>query len=367
MRSLRSRLRRSVLARCALALGLVGAVSTAAPAWACGCGAYVPGQGTARVSDEMALVTWDGHQEQITLRLTVQSSSATAALIVPTPAPATVELADPNLFRDLGTITQPIVKKRRNWFPSWWHDNAANRSGPSAGAAGGAPPVSVVSRQDLGPLDVVTLSATDAGALQPWLDTNGFVPNPRLAEVARPYVDEGWTFMAARLRPEADAALAGTLQPIRLNFASSQVVYPMRLSALATTTQQLTLYLLADHRLDPVGGGGSIAFADWVEPKVVAPLGPSPLRPIITSRRFLTKYTEAISDPARITSDERFSVAADDGVVREVIYEDVDVRIAGMAPILAGIVFVFGAAVIVALVRAARSGRWSAPPPAPPT
>jgi hypothetical protein len=107
-----------------------------------------------------------------------------------------------------------------------------------------------------------------------------------------------------------------------------------------------------------------VSFADWVEPKLVEPLGPSPLRDIITSRRFLTKYTEAISNPATVTSDERFTSATDDTVVREVIYEDDDVRIFGMAPILAGIVVVLVVAVIVAVVRAARAGRWSAPPAA---
>ena len=41
-------------------LAAAAALSIASPAWACGCGAYVPDNPGAAVADERALIAWDG-------------------------------------------------------------------------------------------------------------------------------------------------------------------------------------------------------------------------------------------------------------------------------------------------------------------
>ena len=43
--------------------GLVSSV--ASPAWACGCGAYIPDQAGASVTDERAMIAWDGSTQDI--------------------------------------------------------------------------------------------------------------------------------------------------------------------------------------------------------------------------------------------------------------------------------------------------------------
>src|SRR5437868_4617836 len=75
----RARVTAVVLALFALQLG-----SLVSPAWACGCGALVPGGSRqVAVGREASVVRWDGRQEQIVMRLTVSGDARRAAWIMP--------------------------------------------------------------------------------------------------------------------------------------------------------------------------------------------------------------------------------------------------------------------------------------------
>src|SRR3954467_10223868 len=70
--------------------------SLIAPAYACGCGAMIPGARTrVTVGREESVVRWDGRQEQIVMSLTVGGDAERAAWIMPVPHRATVRLGDP--------------------------------------------------------------------------------------------------------------------------------------------------------------------------------------------------------------------------------------------------------------------------------
>ena len=87
---------------------LVG--GTGAPAAACACGGIVSSDLGARVTGEQALLAMNGGTETIVMRLDVDSVADNAALIVPTPAPATVTAAGPGLFPELERLTAPRVE-----------------------------------------------------------------------------------------------------------------------------------------------------------------------------------------------------------------------------------------------------------------
>ena len=135
----------------------------------------------------------------------------------------------------------------------------------------------MVGREHLGPFDVARLTATDPGALADWLDENGFQLPDRLDNALRPYVDQGWEYVAIRLAPaDADSVLGGALDPLHLTFASDRLVYPMRLSKLARTEQHLRLYVLAAHRMEPrstIGGDApEVTYAGRIPAKSGGPL-----------------------------------------------------------------------------------------------
>lgn len=326
----------------ALVLGMALAL-TWSTADACGCGVYIPREGDANVSQERALIRWDGQTEDIVMALGVLGQSKEAAVILPVPSPAKVKLGDAKVFDALQELTKPRVEKQYGLFPSLMM---------GAGAAPtGAAPVSLLERQTLGPFDVSSLAATDANALGDWLKTNGYDFPPEIAAAMEPYVAKNWFYVAVRLTPGANgAALKGMLDPLWVTFASDKIVYPMRPSALARSSLGIFLYVLADHRVEkPMSfGEETISFADWVEPANLEK--DSPLAPFISRKYFLTKVAERISTPSQIDDDYVFNFSAKDDTYHQVVYETVyDI---GGVPILF-LAFCLGCMLPVALIFAA--------------
>jgi Uncharacterized protein conserved in bacteria (DUF2330) len=280
------------------------AVSWAAPtgvAAACGCGAYSPGaHGQASVPMETALIRWSGDgSEDVYLSLSVTSTVTTGALLFPVPDPnATVDTGPATLFDDLDGLTS----------------SAVTGQGPpqaEAGAPGapGLPAVSIQNRQVVGPLEVVTLLPRSPAALADWLPAHGFAAKPALAVAARPYTDQGWAFLAVRIRPGPGqkAALRGRLDPLHIHFATTSPVYPMRLSAMATKPEQVRLYTLAPGRttLNTATPGMRMTWSGAV--RLFS--GRDAIGRVLTgSARFLTRF-DGVLRPRSVVDDFRFGGA----------------------------------------------------------
>ena len=305
-------------------LVLVGSgsiLSLASPAWACGCGAYIPDSSGPSVATERALVTWDGTIEDIVMSFNVSGSSETAAWVMPVPSAAEVSLGDAKLFEELGRITAPRVEYRDDWWPKFdWLASGSDSGADTAGAPRGAA-VNVLDRQRIGPFDVTRLSAGDSTALAKWLADNGFPRPEGLDENLSHYVAERWELVAVKLAPaEAGDALTGDLQPLRLTFASDTVVYPMRLSRSAKVPQTVDLYVLADHRMDPAsvpvaGTEPTLQFAGQLD-GVTAP----GLAPYLPKGTYLTRWNDFIREPGSIDGDYAFSRAEADTPFQRVVY-----------------------------------------------
>jgi len=307
------------LLHCAIAFSAVlAAVLLAIPAAACGCGGYIPHDGVASVSGERALLRWDGQREQLVVALDVLGTSTEAALVLPVPSRAAVKLGDARVWTDLQQLTAPTVRHE---------SRPAVRGpvllGPGAGApAPTVPPVTVLDRQILGPFDVSNLAATDADALVRWLNENGYSLSAGLARSLKPYVDEGWYYVAIRLRPGSGNTLKGSLDPLWLTFDATSPVYPMRASANATARENVTLYVLAEHRVQKLEsfGDSAVPFAAWIEPSTLA--AGSPLGPFVDRRLFLTEFRDTV-EPARVNDDFHIRFADADETHRDeiVVYD----------------------------------------------
>jgi hypothetical protein len=309
-----------------LVLFLGGLVSSvAAPAWACGCGAYIPDRAGASVVDERAMVAWDGKTQDILMSFNVSGSSDKAAWIMPVPSAAQVSLGDTEVFEELGRLTAPRVEYRDSWWPTFtWLLPSAASSLESAGAPGGA--VNVLGRQRIGPFDVTRLAANDPTALATWLADKGFPRPDGLDANLAPYIADHWEIVAIQLAPaQAGESLSGDLQPLRLSFTSDKLVYPMRLSRSATTPQTVDLYVLADHRMDPTsvpvaGQKPSLEFAGHVERADNSPA----LAAYVGDGAFLTHWNDYIYEPELIDGDYVFEPAMSDTPFQHVIYRTRD-------------------------------------------
>jgi hypothetical protein len=332
-------------------------LTVAAPAHACACGGVLdqPGADTA-VSNETALVVWEGASETILLRLSTRSEAVHAGLLVPTPTAASVSLGDERVFGDLARVTQAREETRWSLFGP-----PLLRSEGDGGSAGGPPGgVDVIRTVDLGPLRATTLTAADATALNAWMRANHYQSTSDMQRAVQPYIDEGWSFVAVQLNA-ASATLDGDLPPIEMTFASDRAVYPMRMSSVAAESQQPTVYVLAAHRMertDPVALGATrpdLRFAGRISrDDVTSPA----LEDWLGSASYLTLTTQWLPDPSLIVSDFTFGRAPDDTPYQAVVYDDTYLLPGDLGALLI-LVLVGGAVWLV--VRLLRRRRVPAP------
>jgi hypothetical protein len=343
----------------AVVLATLANVVVAAPGYACACGAVVPPVGgQAAMNHEVALLHWDGSSETIVMQLALNADTNNVALIVPTPTPATVTEGDKATFAELDKLTAPRVEQRRHWVLG---EPGSSAPAPLEAAAPRGP--TVVNQVHLGPLEATTLAGGDLSGLQKWLDDNGYAIRPAVSDALGPYVRDGWSFVAMRLT--STDPIVGGLNPVRMTFPSTQLVYPMRLSVAAPGPQQVTIFTLSDHRqqrtdADAAAAAGQsvqVQFAGNISAEARDPL----LRELTSSHGgYLTKLAVNIPTPAQISSDFTFGNAANDDAYRQVIYVDRNAVIPIEMIVFAGFLFVVIAVAVPVVIFAVRRRRQRA-------
>lgn len=338
--------RLAATAMVAAAMLIASPVSTAG---ACACGGIVSPDLDARVTGEQSLVALDGNAETIVMRLDLHSTADNAALIVPTPTPATATMAEPGLFAELERLTAPRIELR-----------GTGQTGlDESGTVPGAGPT-VVAQVQLGPVEATTLTGGDRTGVRHWLDSNGYVMRPEVTAQLEPYLTKGWSFVAMRLTGEQP--LSGQLNPVRLDFTSDTMVYPMRMSAAAKDTQHVVVYTLAQHRMqrtDTDAGRQSVT-VDYAGPIGGRPTGRT-LAELGAKNRYLTMISTSIAQPSSITTDFTFGPAPSDEVFQRVVRRG-DESDDGLTLLLAitatvGVVIVAAAVGVIWTVRHRRSLR----------
>jgi len=201
-----------------------------------------PLNGEVSIAGERAIVSLKDGIQTTDLLLDVASSSTESGLIVPTPTPATVSSGELSDFDDVERAILP----RPNYEEDWWGVDTV-----VSAVRDERKTIPVVAKHvKLGPLEATTLAASDSAGLQSWLVENNFVLPSGAAELFQPYVKAGWSFVAIKL--SGDGALSGTLDPVRLTFETSELVYPVRLYQGYTEPHSVRLYVIDDNRVDVV-------------------------------------------------------------------------------------------------------------------
>jgi hypothetical protein len=299
----------------------------AVPAAALACGMPLD----ARIPSEQALIVFAGGRQQIITSVQILSDKPGAAVIFPVPDIPEVEaLSTDTLFSFLAEVTRPLerTEERLVW-----------RNGETAGGAapGG---VNVLGEGIVGGYSVARLQADDPSALEKWLAENGYRAPEGAEPILRAYTDAGWAFVAVKLAPGEQAA--GALKPLRIGFDSQEIVYPMRLGALADRPIDVLLYVLTDHRVDIPGMetqyAGLVAQLDRAPPAELAPIFAAP---------YLTKLRNSAIVPATLSDDFVARRAASDEAFRKVIVRTVFVDAwSRLALPIAGVVVVILASAI---------------------
>jgi hypothetical protein len=357
------------------ALVAVQLLVLARPALACGCGAVLTPQNTA-VADETSLVRFQGTPgagtpgtEDIVMSLRLAGSPSSAAWFLPVPARPTFALADVDLFNTLAQVTAPRIQV----------EGGGGHGRGNAAAAPPQPSVTLLQQQTVGPYQVATLAASDGTALHDWLSAHGYQLPAALASAVQPYAAAGWRYVAVRFDPAAGQQTLGSqLPPLRVTFASPQLVYPMRLTRLASTAQTVRIYVLADHRVRSTGSVGptdsDVGYAGWQDPAST----PDALKALLPHRMFLTRFDQAELAPSGVTDDYHFGWAAHDTAYQRVqvvhqggngddLWDDPFSTVFWLVAILVVVAAVLlGVAALVALLVTGRRHRRAGRAPAPP-
>lgn len=319
-------LRRTAQIVLAALAATIALVVVTPPARACACGGAAPPPGrSVRITQETALVSQAAGRETIVMSLSARADTARAGLLVPTPAPAKPALADRRVFNDLEEQTAPREKVRHHVFgPPVIFDNQLPPASGDGGDRSAPSGVQVLGRVDLGPLEAVSLTATDAGDLHSWLDKHGFAMSAQFEALVTPYLEKGWAFTAMNLTAEGKS-LTGDLPPVSLTFDSDRLTYPMRMSSGAKDTQHVTTYVLADHRVrrtDPTARQGNLrtAYADRIRSSLVTS---ADLKKLSAGQPWLTEFTQTFDRPReQVRSDFTFARAVHDEPVVDYHYTD---------------------------------------------
>lgn len=328
-----------------------GAALVAAPVHACACGALlVPAETDATVAAETAIISWDGHEERIILSLEVDSAASEAALLIPTPSPATVELADHGAFDELADITAPTVRRVDQWWPDWLMREDLDNSDVAQPGETTALPV------DLAGIEVDVLDAANADDLEAWLEENEYTLRDDVAGALKPYIQQEWHFVLIRL--DADS-FTGRLQPLDIRFETNQVVYPMRLS-IAGGPIRVRTYVFAEHRMERTDSmGGSLTWAGEVRP---ADFTGQTLVDLAVEHPFLTAWEQFFYDPrSQVDGDMAFAAASVDEpyeqVYTEVTHRELFGAPAGPTLVFIGLIIVGFGGGIFSMVRRKRRYR----------
>ena len=165
-----------------------------------------------RSPDQHGLLIDRGEEQELVVRVRVTSTPRQLAWVLPLPsAPLTapLELVEGDrLFEYLYHLSAP------RWTEA---EDVVSGAMPSCGDHGAdgdidsAEGVTLLGAKMIGELEVTTLEASSADELVVWLGSNGYRVPEDLAQVAQPYVDRKWVFVAMKLdspiQPEGDVRL----------------------------------------------------------------------------------------------------------------------------------------------------------------
>lgn len=220
-------------------------LGAASPAAACACGGFVDPADQpdgANVMKETAVLSLRDGVETIVMGLALDAERVGSTLLMPTPSVPEVSAAQSGTLREMAAATAP----REVIEYDYWGENpfggGADGGAPGAGATEGAEPT-VHSQERIGDYEVAVLGG-EADGVRSWLTDNGYALSEELSALMDPYAADGWTFTAVRYA--ADAVLSGDVEPLRFDFETEELIYPMRFSQAAETSQTVHLFVLGE-------------------------------------------------------------------------------------------------------------------------
>ncbi len=181
-----------------------------------------------------------GATEDMILKVSVVGEVESFAWIVPFPNEPTVEEEDAQLFRELFDYVE-ARQVRRGW------GNDSKPEGAKAAETPAKAAVEVLSNKVVGSYRVAVVRENTAGALNGWLEENGYQTLDDADDVLSFYREKGYVFACIRVdEAQLDAEEPVDLHPLRFSFKTGGrdgIYFPMKMTGLQETPFDVNLYI----------------------------------------------------------------------------------------------------------------------------
>jgi len=160
------------------------------------------------------------------------------AWIVPFPNEPTVEKEDPKLFEELHNYVERRLAARAK------KPQLKGGKGGAGGALGG---VEVLAKKVVGAFDVAIVREKEKGALNKWLDTEGYQTIDDADDVLAFYREKNYVFACIKVtEAQLNRKEPAGLHPLRFTFKTGGrdgIFFPMKLTGLQTEPFDVNLYV----------------------------------------------------------------------------------------------------------------------------
>jgi hypothetical protein len=180
--------------------------------------------------------------EDLILKIQVEGKADDFAWVVPLPSKPETHAEDAALFAECfdyveARLRPPVKGKRLGGLFN------RTESAPAAEAK----PVEVLSREVVGSYDVAVVKENEAGALNGWLEREGFQELPGAGEVVGFYREKGYVFACMKVTDtELSKSGSAELHPLRFTFETGGrdgIYFPMKLTGLQKGKFDVNLYV----------------------------------------------------------------------------------------------------------------------------
>jgi hypothetical protein len=222
----------SLLFLAALTFGVLIPTTTRA----CACGMLVPENNQEiGMTGERGVVVFDGlkNNEQMAIDFQLDGTSASTALVVPTPVKADISQIKKQVVDDVASLVKP---------PS----PSETPGSIGAAAAKSDNSVQVLERKTVGNFEIAVLKTNSYKDLFDWTKSNGFYLEAEAENPVRTYIDKGFILNVIKLKKDADIS---DINPLKFTFNTKTIFYPLmeiKDSRDSQKDKSLELYLLTD-------------------------------------------------------------------------------------------------------------------------
>ncbi|MBN2016389.1 DUF2330 domain-containing protein [Candidatus Dojkabacteria bacterium] len=231
-------------------------------------------------TEQKALIIYKDGTEDLVISISFSGKASDFGWVVPLPERPEISKVDSSVFKDLSELTRP----KENLLDKIRGDGYI---GPMYGVAEFAAPldagreettVEVIEEESIGIYDYAVLKAGDPEDLRDWMEDNNYnLPSGEKTDgdyypfsstksqselwddalpIFQDYIDDDWYFVTVKVNNKfSDSGGVekqleeGAVDPLRFTFETTDMIYPMKMTGLASRDISVVLYVLDDHKV----------------------------------------------------------------------------------------------------------------------